>query len=160
MTFMEEPARIERNIKGEPAPPVEVRVIGRSNHPHDAITRIREVMRLVAEQRVLDAEAETEDSETWPSPAWWRQHLPSWFLDTFKGHTLEEILEDEDLWDYESWVDAIKAPGWEWWSSSVEPDRWTIKLWADSWPYAIEVFEYLARVAGTDDIQITEMDPE
>lgn len=157
MTFLEEPARIERNLNSEPAPPVEVRCIGRSVHPHDAIIRIREVMKLVAEQRVLDTEAEAEDRETWPSPTWWRQHLPSWFV---------QILEDRATaagrprWSVESWVAAIKAPGWEWWSSSVEPGRWIIKLWADSWPYAIGVFEYLARVAGTDDVEITEMDPE
>lgn len=72
-------------------------------------------MELVAEQHETD----------WPSDEWWETHLPSWFLDSFQGHTLDQIMSDPTLWDLGSWLDAMKnlntslAPLAEWiWRSS------------------------------------------
>lgn len=149
MISMTEPERVDRLITGETPPPVHLRIVGRCTDAPGTLERIRHVMRTVASQRV-----HREEGGEWPAEAWWHEHLPTWFFDSF-----EQVLENEHMWHIDSWADAMKAPGWEWWSSSSEPGRLVINLWVDSWPYAIGVFEYLVRVAGTDDIEITEMDP-
>lgn len=145
---MTEADRVEQNIGGETPPPVEVRLVGRCGEPRRALGRLREVMKIVAAQR--------QDGGGWPADAWWREHLPPWFTNSFLGHTIEDIVNTPGLWDFESWLDAIKSPEWEWWSSCVEPDHWVVKLSAHSYPYVIGPLEYLARVAGTENVEVTE----
>ena len=88
------------------------------------------------------------NQETWPSDEQWQEILPNWFIDTFKGHSIEEILASKWLWDYSSWIDSMRNRVWEWWGYQQYDSMLTIQLQLDSWPYSISALEYLIRVAG------------
>jgi len=140
--------RIETLVSGETPPPVAVRVVAEvvGGDPAASLERVKQVMRVVAEKR----------GDKWPSDSWWRANLPNWLLDSFEGHTDEELLRNPALWDFESWLDAMKNPGWIWWSSAVEDSGWRISLCAFTDPFSIGALEYLARVAGGGTISIEE----
>ena len=147
MRAFSERERIQRNVSGETPPPVEVRMecdVG--TDVHDALLRVREVMTFVASRRMLE----------WPDDAWWKSRLPSWFLCSFEGHSIDDILEDPSLWDFGSWLDAMKSPGWEWWSSSMGVAMYTIWVSTSVQPYSIEPLCYLCRVAGADAVSLSE----
>ena len=94
--------------------------------------------------------AKTEQSE-WPNDEEWRAILPEWFLASFEGHNLEEILASDQLWHFESWLDAMKYRGWEWSSSVVNSElEWTVSLTIFDFPCSLEAFEYLARASGVE----------
>lgn len=143
---MTELERVEENTSGESPPPVELRVVGRCADAPRVLERIRHIMRIVAEKR--------QDDEVWPTGPWWRENLPSWFTSSFRP--TEEPSRHPDDWDLDSWLYVIKSPEWQWWSCLAEHDRYIIKLQAYAYPYAIGVFEHLARVAGADVVEITE----
>lgn len=148
MTPGEETERVEYNLRGEPSPPVEVRLVGSvKGDAGVCLSRVREVMRVVAHQR---------DDGAWPEDSWWEAHLPEWFLEPFRGRTMDEVLANPELWDFGSWLDAMKSPGWEWWSSDVQKEGWTIRLRAHSDPFSIGPLEYLARAAGADGVEVDE----
>ena len=140
MTITTEERRVDLHVAGEEPAPVHVQVFGTG--PWGCVERIREVMRIVARQR----------GAGWPDEAWWQQNLPRWFVATFEGHTVEELLADPALWHFGSWVDAMKEPGWVWWSSQANPDQWSISLQALADPYSLGPLEYLARAAGALDV--------
>lgn len=145
-----EAQRIEDYTCGEHAPPVEVCVIAQVGaHAHTSLSRVREVMRLVLV-------AEQHDHRTWPADSWWSSHLPKWFCEPFQGRTVDEVMRNPHLWDFGSWLDAMKDPGWEWWSSEATAGGWIIRLRALSDPYSIGPFEYLARAAGADRVEVRE----
>src|SRR5687767_1090233 len=99
--------RIDRFTNGESPPDVCVRLRFRTAGTiDDVLARVRGVMRLVA----------AGQAGAWPTDEDWRRDLPSWFLQSFEGHTLADILANPELWDFGSWLDAMKVPGWEWWS--------------------------------------------
>lgn len=147
MTGNEEHSRVDENIHGEPAPPVEVRVVALvDGDPAASLSRMREVMRVVAERRRRE----------WPDDTWWESHLPRWFVEPFRERTMDQVLQDPDLWDFGSWLDAMKSPGWEWWSSERTPSGWTVRLQALSDPFSIGPLEYLARAAGAARLEVQE----
>lgn len=147
MTSNGERNRIDANRRGEPAPPTEVRLVARADgDPGPSLNRVREIMRTVAEQR----------AQVWPDDKWWEAHLPQWFVEPFRDRTMESILRDPEIWDFGSWLDAIKSPGWVWWSSELQPDHWTIRLCALSDPFSIGPLEYLARAAGAVRVEVQE----
>src|SRR6266436_6635572 len=86
--------------------------------------------------------------ETWPTDEQWEQLLPSWFVETFKGYTPQEIHQSGWRWDYGSWLDSMKERVWQWWGYQQEDGILTVQLQLDSWPYSIGALKYLARVAG------------
>jgi hypothetical protein len=148
MSQSSEAHRIEHNVHCEPAPRVEIRVLCKSgSNPEVQLAHVRDVMRIVAQQRA---------KSQWPADEWWRSALPSWFLQPFEGRTMEQVLENPNLWDFGSWLDAMKYTGWEWWSSGRTHDGWMIRLWATSDPYSVGPLEYLARAAGVHEITIEE----
>ena len=145
MSLSTEAERIEQNVSGEVPPPVEVRLAcTSSNWSGVSVSRVREVMMVVASKRTTD----------WPDDSWWVNRLPSWFLGSFEGHSIDDILQNSDLWDFGSWLDAMKHPGWEWWSSSTGEGGWTIRVCAHSDPYSIEPLAYLCKAAGADTVSI------
>lgn len=147
MRNLSEEERIADNVSGEVPPPVEVRLVCTTpSQARVALDRVRDVMTLVASRRMSE----------WPDDTWWQSQLPSWFLQSFDGHSTDEILQDPSLWDFGSWLDAMKAPGWEWWSSSDDDSGWTIKVSAHSDPYSIEPLEYLCRAAGAEAVSTKE----
>jgi len=148
MSKYQEAERIKHNVRGEKPPSLEVRIRARATGAsRECLARVREVMEIVAKQR---------EREDWPKDSWWRHHLPSWFLDPFRGRSMEDVLANPELWDFGSWLDAIKSPGWEWWSSEDDKEGWTVRLQAYSDPFSIGPLEYLARAAGADSIEVEE----
>ncbi len=98
-----------------------------------------------------------QPQDTWPQERRWRQLLPTWFLACFDNRSLDEILADESLWHFGSWLDAMRLRGWEWWSSRLEDEAtWEVFLAAFEWPYSIGPFEFLARVSGAFELEIEE----
>ena len=138
--------RIDTNVNDSEPPPVSLLL--RFTVPENAravLDRVREVMRPVARAQL----------EGWLPDDEWRKRLPAWFLARFH-HTPAQIHVDPLLWDFGSWLDAMKEPGWEWWSSrATEYEGW-VRCFAHSSPYSIEPFEYLLRVAGAATIEFTE----
>ena len=144
---MEEVERI--GIEEDPPRPAPVWVRLTCHCSGDAsggLRRVREVMVLVARARASE----------WPGDEQWRERLPAWFLESFAGYTLEDILENPDLWDFGSWLDAMRSPGWFWWSSNLKPESWVIHLSAYTHPYSIGALEYLSRTAGASRVVIDE----
>lgn len=150
MTDASELERIRINTQGEPSPPVQVRLrCSTDGEPHAVLTRVREVMELIASERM---------AEPWPDDSCWRGRLPGWFLHSFAGHSIEDMLQDASLWDFGSWLDAMRRPGWEWWSSVVDVRNCSIviRVCAYSDPYSIEPLQYLCRVAGSVTVSVVE----
>ncbi|WP_125468808.1 hypothetical protein [Methylomagnum ishizawai] len=140
--------RIDNNISGEPPPEVWVKIIGRCDNPVECLENIKGVQRIISSVRTRD----------WPDDEWWKDSLPRWFVETF-NKPIDEIIANKDLWDFGSWIDAIKNPGWEWWSSRLLDDRWEINLQAIEDPFSIGPLVYIARTAGSTQIEITEPSP-
>lgn len=140
MTIPTEAERVFSHIDGEPGPPVYICILG--DCPEGAevsLERVKEVMLIIASQ----------NREAWPDESGWIQLLPTWFEATFKKHSLDEIVADESLWHFQSWLDAMRLRGWEWWSSKLTSGAtWKIQLVAYEWPYSIGPIEYLAKVSG------------
>ncbi len=140
--------RVNEYLKGELPPPVGVRVeVFPTDKTKPYLDRTREVMAIIASQEVTD----------WPSDERWLEMLSSWFLGSFEEHTFEEIVANEELWTFGSWLDAMKGRGWEWWSSKKMPNHSIISLFAFSWPYSLGPIEYLIRVSGASIHSISEL---
>jgi hypothetical protein len=103
-------------------------------------------MEIVAQQR----------AEDWKEDVWWEAHLPRWFIESFGEKTLDEVMNDPEAWDFGSWLDAMKDPGWTWWSSGSTEDGWVVNLSALSDPYSLGALEYLCREAGAQGMMIRE----
>ena len=139
--------RIERLTDGEVPPAVHLHLRFASTvRGVVVLERVRQVMQLVA----------IAQSQTWPSDDEWRCRLPDWFIRTFEGYTREELLMRPDLWDFGSWLDAMKLPGWEWWSCRSNDHGGTVRAVAYSDPFAIDPLIYLLRVSGGSDIAFDE----
>jgi len=143
---MKEIERIENNVLGEKPSGVIVTMSFSTSKPRETLEKIISVLMVI-----LSALKEN----VWPEDTWWKDNLPEWFVESF-DHSLEEIMRDESLWDFGSWVDAIKYRGWEWWSSIASDGTIKIYIEAQDDPYAIEAFEYAVRVSGGCEIAITE----
>ena len=137
--------RIDGQRSDERSPPVEVLLRISSQTPDAGLARVLEVMRLVARTRMK-----------WETDAWWEQNLPRWFVDACLKHTPDDILKNPELWDFGSWLDAMKDPGWEWWSSALLPKGWIIRVCAHRDTYSIEPLIFLCRCAGAYAVATTE----
>jgi len=93
-------------------------------------------------------EEQRSAEETWPTDEQWKQLLPSWFVETFKADTPQQIHQSGWRWDYGSWLDSMKERVWQWWGYQQENGILTVQLQLDSWPYSVGALKYLARVAG------------
>lgn len=107
-------------------------------------------------KEVLMHIAGTAADESWPSDAEWTRRLPSWFTEPFRGRPIEQVLKDDTLWDYGSWLDAMRNRGWRWWCSSCEDDWWTATLIREDQVYSIEPLIYLARQSGASTVEVIE----
>lgn len=147
VTMAQQSARIELNTSGEAPPVVALQLRFTSpTGPENVLERTRHVMRLVA----------AVGAATWPTDEEWRLRLPEWFLHTFEGHSTDQLMTDPNLWDFGSWLDAMKRPGWEWWSSAVSDTVGIVRCAADSDPYSIEPLIYLLRSAGASEVEFEE----
>ncbi len=136
--------RIESNVSGEKPSGITVTMLLSTSNPTETLDKVVSVLIVV-----LSALR----SEVWPEDSWWQKHLPEWFMESF-NHSLEEIVKDESLWDFGSWVDAAKYRGWEWWSSETSAESLKIYIEAYDDPYVIEPFEYIVKVSGGRAIEL------
>jgi hypothetical protein len=113
----------------------------------ECLQHVKEVIELIAEQSAND---------TWPTDDEWSSRLPSWFTAPFHERTLEQVLADKTLWDYGSWLDAMRHRGWQWWSSACEEDTWSATLLREDEVYSIEPLIYLARQSGASSVEVLE----
>lgn len=131
--------RIVQYFHNEQSPSVQIKLVGHGcENSEETLEKVKQVMLVVANAR---------DKE-WPDDGHWEKALPEWFVNTFKGHSLEEIMADPNLWTFGSWIDAMKNPGWEWWSSFPSESVFEVNLWSYSYPYSMGMMDYLMRVAG------------
>jgi hypothetical protein len=86
--------------------------------------------------------------KAWPTDEQWEQLLPPWFIETFKGYTVQEIHDSGWRWDYGSWLDSMRDRVWQWWGYWRDDGSLTVQLQLASWPYSMGPLEYLAKVAG------------
>ena len=138
--------RIEQNVSGEKPTGAVVTMSFSSSSPKETLGKIISVLIVVLKALRKD---------DWPEDIWWKENLPEWFTASF-DHSLEEIMRDDSLWDFGSWIDAIKFRGWEWWSSEASDKTLKIYIQAQDDPYVIEAFEYAVSVSGGNNIVIAE----
>lgn len=145
--MVEQFERIDQNTSGEAPPAVGLRLQFLSAaRPEDVLARTRQVMRLVA----------AVQQGKWPTDEEWRRRLPEWFLHTFERHSVDQLMANPNLWDFGSWLDAMKHPGWEWWSSGASDTGGIVRCVAHADPYAVEPLIYLIRSAGASEVEFEE----
>lgn len=144
---MDQRQRIVTCVAGEEPPAVVLRLRFAVDDATSVIGRVRVVMLLVSDAQELG----------WHADEIWRRKLPNWFMGGFEGKTLEELVRTPELWDFGSWLDAMRNPGWEWWSSEALGDTGVVKCCAHSQPYSIEPLCFLLRAAGANTVQFEEV---
>lgn len=90
------------------------------------------------------------DASNWPNDNVWDLRLPSWFLKEIKKHSVEEITQDKSLWEYGSWLDAMKYRGWEWYSSLIDHATLRLILEPHSLPFIVDPLQYVISAAGIE----------
>lgn len=125
-------------------------VSAKAVHTAECLGKVKEVLKLIAAESI---------NGTWPNDDEWLDQLPSWFTQPFQDRTIEQVLADESLWDYGSWLDAMRHRGWQWWSSSTDDDEIKITLQREDDVYSIEPLVYLVRQCGASSVQVTESFP-
>lgn len=146
---MKEVERIENNTDGEKCEGLVLQFRVRTSEPLVRLSKVKEVVLRVA----------SYNGENWPSDREWEDILPKWFTVRIKSYSINEILKHSTvLWDYGSWLDAMRNRGWEWYSSQVLDDGFLIFLKAKDFPYAVNPLEYIIYESGVllSDIQFIE----
>jgi hypothetical protein len=90
------------------------------------------------------------NENTWPEDEIWNKILPAWFLTKIKSHSIDEIKRNENIWEYGSWLDAMKFRGWYWYSSEVGVGKFKIILVAQTFPYSVNPLEFVVLETGVD----------
>src|ERR1700752_4938019 len=98
-----------------------------TNDPESKLKLVKEVMAAIS----------SFDEDNWPDDHIWDHNLPKWFLEKIKQNSLELIKEDQRLWNYGSWLDALKFRGWKWFSSTIKPSGFEIILEPYTLPYSV-----------------------
>lgn len=133
---MSEIDRLDNNIMGELPAHWTVRLEVSCSDS----TMVRQ--RLVQVLRVACALSGTEDYH------WWQCQLPLTFVDYVNGATLDDVKRNSNLWTLQSWVDAMKLRGWEWWSSELLPASLVVYVQANELPYGIGPLEFVMYYAS------------
>lgn len=94
--------------------------------------------------------------------ATWEENLPDWFVSKTKSISQDDLLKNDQLWDFGSWIDAMKQRGWKWWSRKILQDKVVIYLETFTYPYNIDPFFYMLYSCGVDfkNTSITEIYPD
>ena len=132
--------RIKNNTNGElPGTKYLKYSLGVIEFPVKKLEMLKQVMIVVSQY----------DTDNWPIDEKWEIELPHWFIDTINKNKVEDILQDNTLWDFGSWLDAMKFRGWEWFSSKLlSNNSIEIILEPNTFPYSVGPFEYIIKVIG------------
>ncbi len=106
----------------------------------NSIDKIKELLKAI----IKIEQSNTSDDKTW------EDNLPNWFVTKTKNISREDLFENSQLWDFGSWIDAIKQRGWKWWSYKTAKDKTVIYLETHSYPYNIDPFFYILYIIGVD----------
>lgn len=133
-----EQVRILNNVTGEK--PYEVPLCFRAytKEANKKLDLIKDVMLAIASK---------SDSD-WPDDETWSTLLPHWFVNKIKSYSLDEIKHNGFLWDFGSWLDAMKFRGWEWFSSQIDDGGFLVRLQAIDFPYSVNPLEYIIYETG------------
>lgn len=87
----------------------------------------------------------------WPSDEVWNKTLPIWFLTKIKRYSLEEVSQKNTrLWEYGSWLDAMRFRGWKWYSSKITPKGFDVILEPYEFPFSVNPLEYVIYETGVE----------
>ena len=132
----EEALRIQTLTNGEKERGLYLRVSG-SDDPDAArtLSRMREAMLLFAE--ASDGLRLSDDE--------WKGRLPYWLQASFQW---------EVTWSFPVWLDFMVDRTWEWWSSELTSNSWTVYVLLYEMPNSSDAFLWIAEAArGTDQIE-------
>ena len=91
------------------------------------------------------------DNVAWPSDDFWEKTLPNWFVTKIKENSIEDILSSKyELWEFGSWLDAMRFRGWEWYSSNCTTDYFEIVLEPVSFPFSINPLKFVIYSTGIE----------
>lgn len=141
---MNEAERILQNNNGELPNNALLKFKIRTNEPLKHLILIKEVMIKLAKL----------DQMKWITDEDGKNIFPEWFINKIISYSFEEIKKNKSLWDYGSWLDAMKFRGWEWWSAKVEKDYFEINLQAITFPYSVDPLEYVIYSTGVNSTDI------
>ncbi len=139
--------RLKSNISGEKPSGPTIVMLWSHPFPEEGLNKILGIMNLIIS---------AQKHANWPEDKWWKKNLPGWFLNSF-NHSIEEIQKDSRLWDFGSWLDALKYRGWEWWSSEIKDKKIIVFLEAYDQPYILGPFEFIIFVSGGRDLKVSEI---
>src|SRR5699024_5645447 len=115
-----------------------------------AMRPILRVVRLIAAQ----------DPAAWPGSDFWTANLPHWLLASLPERSIEEARyiithtpreKWHDIpWDLNSWLDAIRERGWEWWGYTIGKDNVLLSLKINDMPPRIEAFKVLLAAGNVE----------
>lgn len=136
----EELNRIEKNNSGENPKTTKIIIRAKNVKNSDAVlANTKEIMKCISKYAY---------TSSWPSDQEWKSILPKWFIESMTSKTLDEIINTNGQWHYESWIDNIKMRAWVWWSSKKEKDNLEFVLETLSFPYLFESFIYILYSQG------------
>lgn len=96
----------------------------------------------------------------WPDDKEWLRILPAWFIERITSYTMDTIIKNEILWDYSSWVDAMKFRGWYWYSSQITKNGFEIVIVPETLPFSVTPLEYVIYESGVSSKNIKFIDFE
>lgn len=145
---MTELHRINTNINGERPAGSFVLFSVKCASPAEALTKIKAIAEVLTAM----------NADSWPTEEEWARRLPRWFVSAIKSNTIEMIHSNPILWDYGSWLDALRMRQWEWFSSQLFANGFEIVCAINGVPYSINTLEYIIYESGgnSDTIQFIE----
>lgn len=140
-----ESERIEQNNHGEIPKGGFLSFEARARNPSESLSLTKEVIAVISKY----------NEHNWPSDEYWEKSLPTWFIRKIKEYSVQKIIESNGrLWDYGSWLDAMKYRGWLWYSSELKPLELKIILEPYTYPFSVNPFEYLLLESGVNEGEI------
>ncbi|GDY13292.1 hypothetical protein LBMAG53_21700 [Planctomycetota bacterium] len=122
-------------------------IIARCVNGSETLHRVKDVLNMISQ---ADAD------RLWPSDDDWARRLPLWFTEPFHGRTIQDVLKDDMLWDFGSWLDAMRHRGWEWWDGYCDDDLFMATLTCNDQVYSVDPLIYLVRQSGATSIKVIE----
>lgn len=137
---MTELERIEKNNKAElPEKTKMVITIKDVLNPSEVLLKTKEVMRIISQYAYTNA---------WPANNEWDKLLPKWFVESMTLKSDEDILNDKNQWDFESWIEGMYNRAWVWWSSEIRDNTIVVIIETLNIPYSFEPLLYIFYAQG------------
>ncbi len=119
-----------------------------TDNPQQKLEKIVDVIRCIA----------LYDEEVWPGDEKWVEVLPAWFLHSVKSRDEAAIRGDPGLWEFGSWLDAMKFRGWYWYSSLVWQNGFKIIVVPYNFPFIVDPLRFLIFEAGVSNSDLKYID--